>query len=133
MRWLVALMVMGWAAPAVAAPPPLEAYVRLPAIADASVSPTGDRFAILSHDKGRPVEGLWDREWLGAAILNLKTGKSYVLFGASRTFMDAIFAWRGSARIDGRWYGYVEAMTWEAVQPSFHTKTIYPDLYRVDL
>jgi len=40
-----------WLGPAGAAPPPLEAYGRLPAVEQATLSPSGDRFALIESDK----------------------------------------------------------------------------------
>ncbi|THD59081.1 prolyl oligopeptidase family serine peptidase [Phenylobacterium sp.] len=56
--WLVLAAALAAAAPtlATAAPPPLDAYGRLPAIEDAALSPSGGRFAVVMADKdGRKV------------------------------------------------------------------------------
>ncbi len=53
---LVMLVALGLATPAIAAPPPLEAYGRLPAIEDVALSPSGAHFALVISDKdGRKV------------------------------------------------------------------------------
>ncbi len=52
LRFIVALAIaLSAAISAHAAPPPLEAYGRLPAIEDAALSPSGARFALLIADK----------------------------------------------------------------------------------
>lgn len=50
-RFCVALMVVGawfWVAPALAAPPPVEAYGKLPGIEQISLSPSGQRYAFIA-------------------------------------------------------------------------------------
>src|SRR5689334_22742444 len=42
------------ARPALADPPPVEAYGRLPAAMDAALSPDGSKVALASFDNGRP-------------------------------------------------------------------------------
>lgn len=58
MRRLLGLLVglLALSAPASAAPPPLEAYGRLPAIEDVALSPSGESYAFVISDKdGRKV------------------------------------------------------------------------------
>lgn len=57
MRFILTLAaVVAVASAARAAPPPLSAYGRLPAVDHATVSPSGDRFAVIDSDKdGRVV------------------------------------------------------------------------------
>ena len=45
---LAALCMITFAAPSLAAPPPIEAYGKLPAIEDVSISPSGQRYAMVA-------------------------------------------------------------------------------------
>ena len=171
------LAALGAAVPARAAPPPLEAYGRLPAIEDVALSPSGARFAVIVADKdgrkvivrksdgevlgglafgkaklrgvafagedhvlitetatvARPVIGLQETEMAGVIDFNLKTRASYMIFGKSNTYVDAILGYHGAREVNGRWYAYVGGVTWEKVQPHADAGVVYPDLYRIDL
>ena len=181
MRFLkIAIAVLAAAAcaqTAVAAPPPLEAYGRLPALADAALSPSGARFAVVLTDKdgakivvrqsdgtllggvglgptkirditfagedhvlitetatqSAPVLGLRTTEMEGLIDFNVRTRKSYMVFGKSNKFMDAILGFHGARQVNGHWYAYVGGVTWEQVQPHSGGGVVYPDLYRIDL
>lgn len=80
-----------------------------------------------------PALGFPRQEWMGAAVLNLKTGKVLPIFQKSRTLLGAVFGWYGEAEVDGRWYAYVGGVTYDQVAPSFNPRPVQPDLYRVDL
>ncbi|MDR3512515.1 MAG: prolyl oligopeptidase family serine peptidase [Caulobacteraceae bacterium] len=165
------------AAVARAAPPPLDAYGRLPAIEDVALSPSGARFAVIMADKdghkvviqkadgevlgglafgaakirsvtfagedhvlitetatvSRPVIGLQTTEMEGVIDYNLKTRASYMIFGKSNQFVDAVLGFHGARQVGGKWYAYVGGVTWEAVAPHADAGVIYPDLYRIDL
>lgn len=160
-----------------AAPPPLEAYGRLPAIEDAALSPSGARFAVVIADKdgrkvvvrksdgellgglgfgkakvrsvtfagedhvlitetatvSRPTEGVRTTEMEGVVDFNVKTRASYMIFGNSNQFMDAVLGFHGSRQVNGRWYAYVGGATWEQVGPHSEAGVVFPDLFRVDL
>ena len=180
MRTVVALLAgLAAALPtlALAAPPPLEAYGRLPAIEATALSPSGGRFAVVIADKdgrkvvvrksdgevlgglgfgtakirgvsfagedhvlitetatvSRPVIGLRTTEMEGVIDFNLKTHASYMIFGKSNQYVDAILGFHGAREVGGKWYAYVGGVTWEAVAPHSGGGVIYPDLYRVDL
>lgn len=45
---MLTLGVAGLGAPAQGAPPPIDAYGRLPAVEDVSLSPTGQRYAVIT-------------------------------------------------------------------------------------
>jgi dipeptidyl aminopeptidase/acylaminoacyl peptidase len=177
--WFALAAVVAAALPrfAVAAPPPLEAYGRLPAIEDAALSPSGGRFAVIMADKdgrkvvvrasdgevlgglgfgsakvrgvdfagedhvlititatvSRPVMGLSTTEMAGLIVFNLKTRASYMIFGKSNQYMDAISGFYGARQVGGKWCAYVGGVTWEAIGPHAGGGVVYPDLYRVDL
>jgi acetyl esterase/lipase len=81
----------------------------------------------------RPVAGLRTMEMEGVIDFNLKTRASYMIFGKSNQYMDAVLGFHGARQVDGKWYAYVGGITWEAVAPHSGGGVIYPDLYRVDL
>jgi dipeptidyl aminopeptidase/acylaminoacyl peptidase len=68
--WLAGLLFTGVT---LAAPPPPEAYGRLPAIGDAALSPDGKRVAVVVGFEYRPAEP--DRELSALRIINLESGK----------------------------------------------------------
>jgi dipeptidyl aminopeptidase/acylaminoacyl peptidase len=71
-RLSIAALVCLLAAHATAAPPPAEAYGRLPAIGDAAMSPDGKRLALEISGEYKPAEP--DRENTAIRILNIDTG-----------------------------------------------------------
>jgi acetyl esterase/lipase len=81
----------------------------------------------------RPVVGLQVTEMAGVIDLNLKTRASYMIFGKSNVFVDAILGYHGVREVKGRWYAYVGGVTWDKVQPHADGGVVYPDLYRIDL
>jgi acetyl esterase/lipase len=82
---------------------------------------------------GRPVVGLRETEMAGVIDFNLKTRASYMIFGKSNTYVDAILGYHGARELNGHWYAYVGGVTWEKVQPHAGGGVVYPDLYRIDL
>lgn len=177
MALLATLSVALFARTTVAAPPPLEAYGRLPAIEDVALSPSGERFAMVIADKdgrkvivrksdgevlgglgfgkakirgvsfagedhvlitetatvSRPVEGIRTSEMQGVIVFNVKTRASFMIFGKSNQYVDAVLGFHGARAVDGRWFAYVGGVTWEQVQPHSGGGVIYPDLFRVDI
>jgi len=95
----------------------------------------GDDYVVMlgSASINAPALGFPRQEWMGAGVLNLKTGKALVIFDKSRTMLGAVFGWYGAAEVDGRWYAYVGGVTYEQVMPTFNPRPIQPNLYRVDL
>ena len=81
----------------------------------------------------RPVIGMRDTEMAGVIDFNLKTRASYMIFGRSNVFVDAIFGYHGVREVNGRWYAFVGGVTWEKAQPHAGGGVVYPDLYRIDL
>jgi pimeloyl-ACP methyl ester carboxylesterase len=70
---LLAILAATLALPTVAAPPPVEAYGRLPAIGDAALSPDGQRLAMTIGYEYQASEP--DRDTNVFRILNIDTGK----------------------------------------------------------
>jgi dipeptidyl aminopeptidase/acylaminoacyl peptidase len=159
------------------AAPALDVYGRLPAIDFVSLSPSGDRFALVARDgenrklfvrladgqpelvtslgagKVRdlawggdrhlfvfgsstiyaPLDGFDRQEWMGGAHIDLKTRKSFSIFGGSNTYLQAFFGWYGAREIGEHAYAYVGGVTFAQVQPSYNPSPVYPNLYRIDL
>ncbi len=177
---LLLALALGASTPAVAAPPPLEAYSRAPAVDQISLSPSGTRAAfvtpvagerrIVLQDVGKSLLAtvslgkakLRSLTWAGDDFLIITTSATYDLgpdFAGSRweidssqvldlkTFKaigvfhqksaiarDAVFGLYGTAKVDGRWYGYFGGVTFEHTMGGEDVLThTYPDLYRVDL
>lgn len=101
MRWLMwaALAVMAAVAFPAGAAPPLEAYGRLPAIANVRLSPSGDRFALVFSDKAerKLLVATADQKPLaitsldGADVLDLMwAGDDHLLVFTSTTLLSRI-------------------------------------------
>jgi dipeptidyl aminopeptidase/acylaminoacyl peptidase len=81
----------------------------------------------------RPVVGISTTKMEGVIDLNLKTRASYMIFGKSNIFVDAVIGYHGVRQANGRWYAFVGGITWEQAAPHSGGGVIYPNLYRVDL
>ncbi len=81
----------------------------------------------------RPTKGIRTTEMEGLIDYNLKTQASYMIFGDSNQFADAILGFYGAREVNGHWYAYLGGVTWEAIGPHSGGGVVYPDLFRVDL
>ncbi len=70
--WVVLFVISWFAAQIQAAPPPAEAYGRLPAIGSAALSPDGKRLALSIGYEYQPAEP--DKELTAFQIINIDTG-----------------------------------------------------------
>lgn len=87
----------------------------------------------VSGTVGMPVIGLPKQEWMSIVHMALPKGSSFKFFGKSKTYIDAIFGWYGTARIDGKWYAYVGGIPYEKARTSSPDGLMHPNLYRIDL
>ncbi|WP_304180111.1 S9 family peptidase [Phenylobacterium aquaticum] len=72
-------------------------------------------------------------EWTGGVHIDLNTKASYILMKESHTYLPAMFGWYGQAQIGDRWYGYFADYTYEQIAPTYQSRMIWPDLYRMDM
>ncbi|HEX4197271.1 MAG TPA: S9 family peptidase [Caulobacteraceae bacterium] len=163
----------------VRAAPPVEAYARLPAMADVTLSPSGARYAYVTVDgetrklvaatvdgnqalfasdigKAKIVRIDWagddhllvqvshtaslgpefamtQLEFSAVIAINVTTGRAISVFSGNETVLDAVFNVAGTARVNGRWYGYFGGITLKKGLNGYAFDHGYPDLYRVDL
>jgi dipeptidyl aminopeptidase/acylaminoacyl peptidase len=80
-----------------------------------------------------PLSSLPKQNMKRAIDVNLKTQQASAVFEKSDKLLHAVFAWFGSAQIDGRWYGYFGGIAEERLLAMTRGGPLYPDLYRLDL
>ena len=87
----------------------------------------------ISGTVGVPAMGMPKQEWMGIVHLALPMGANYKFFGKSNTYIDAIFGWYGTAKIDGKWFAFVGGIPFEKTRVTSSDGLLHPNLYRIDL
>ncbi|WP_340646141.1 prolyl oligopeptidase family serine peptidase [Phenylobacterium sp.] len=87
----------------------------------------------ISATVGSPISGLVRQEWSAIYHFGIPQGPNYGVFQKSKTYIDAVFGWYGSAKVGGKWYAYVGGISYEKVRTRSSQGAIQPDLYRIDL
>jgi dipeptidyl aminopeptidase/acylaminoacyl peptidase len=151
MRALILALAMFWMcgatrAQTAPAPPPVEAFGRLPGIIDVSISPDGARIALARHDSGVSAVQLYDiarNQILHTATVGEESrlrgvgwaDDSHATFLISRTFrphevLPGYLRFRGSpGRVDYYRTGVIEAATGESRLLSTNEAEPWADQY----
>ena len=94
----------------------------------------GENHVLVSiTETSRIYPGAPKQEFLQVLRVNLDAKDIALVFGKSRLVFPAALGFAGSARIDGRWYGYFGGAELKRGMAEDYLGDGYPDLYRVDL
>ncbi|MFZ3008693.1 MAG: prolyl oligopeptidase family serine peptidase [Phenylobacterium sp.] len=87
----------------------------------------------ISATVGSPISGLPRQEWSAIYHFGIPKGPNYGIFQKSKTYIDAVFGWYGTAQVSGKWYAYVGGIAYEKIRTRSSQGAIQADLYRIEL